>query len=311
VLVTPRLSLSGIITNGSASTIFIGEGVEPRDSKIIQGDFNHKMAGEVREDSPSGIAVAAGLSRILNLQKGGTGALLVNTVNGQANALDVDIVDTFNTGNAGTNDKFVYLPLSLAQKLYDIDGAERLTVLLDDKQYTEDARRFLERRLRQAGFHPEIQTWLEMSSFYKQVKGLFDMIFMFIFSIVLIVVVMSVINSMSMTVLERTREIGTLRAMGLRRRNVVRLFATEALTLVLIGSAAGMTITALVRLAVNSAGITYQPPNSSNVVRLLVDLDPVRIGLTFALMAILGVFAAYLPARNAARRPIIDSLAHV
>ena len=91
----------------------------------------------------------------------------------------------------------------------------------------------------------------------------------------------------------------------------MRLFTAEAFTLVVSGCLAGLAIMLAVRLCINSAGIMYQPPNSSNVVRLLVDIDGVRTILTFALMTLLGVVAAYVPARQAARRAIINSLGHV
>lgn len=311
VLVTPRMSISGMVSNGTASTIFIGEGVVPADVKVLQGDFQRKLAGDLKADNPIGVANAEDLGKILKLKTGDSAALLVSTVTGQANALDVDIVDSFNTGNAGTNDKFIYMPFDLAKTLYDFDGAERLVVLLDDKEFTEEGRTHLTDQLKQAGFDVEIKTWLELSSFYKQVRGLFDMIFAFIFSIVFIVVVMSIVNSMSMTVVERTREIGTLRSIGLRRSGIVRLFATEACILVVLGCAAGLLFTVLVRFAVNTAGITYTPPNSSNVVRLLVDFDVPKISMTFIVLSLLGIVAAFLPARSAARKQIIDSLGHV
>lgn len=310
-LVTPRMSISGMVSNGTASTIFVGEGVVPEDVKKLQGDFQRKLAGDLKPDNPIGVATAEELGKILNLKRGDSAALLVSTVTGQANAMDVDIVDTFNTGNVGTNDKFMYLPFELAKSLYDIDGAERLIVLLDDKAFTDEARTELTARLQQAGFDVELKTWLELSSFYTQVKRMFDMIFAFIFSNVFIVVVMSIVNSMSMTVVERTREIGTLRSMGLRRFGIVRLFATEAFLLVALGCAGGLVFTLLVRLAVNSAGITYTPPNSSNVVRLMVDLDVPRMARAGVMLSVLGIAAALFPARAAARKPIIDSLGHV
>jgi putative ABC transport system permease protein len=236
---------------------------------------------------------------------------LVSTITGQANASDVDVIDTFNTGNAGSNDKFVYLPFDLARRLYDIEGAERLVVLLRDESFSEPARVALLHDLSAAGFDVEIKTWLELSAFYAQVRGLFDMIFGFIFMIVVVVVVMSVINAMSMTVVERTREIGTLRAIGVRRFGIVKLFAIEALILVAAGCALGLLATAVCRQAVNSARISYVPPNSSNSVLLLVDWDLPKIVTTFAVLSLLGLLAAYVPARMAARRPIIDSLGHV
>jgi putative ABC transport system permease protein len=140
---------------------------------------------------------------------------------------------------------------------------------------------------------------------------MFDMIFSFILAIVLTIVVMSVTNAMSMSVVERTREIGTLRAIGLRRAGVVKLFVTEALLLVGIGCAAGLLLTLLVRLGVNAAHISYTPPNGTGRVPLLVGLDAGKMIFTFIVLGALGLVAALFPARRAARRPVTESLAHV
>jgi putative ABC transport system permease protein len=124
-------------------------------------------------------------------------------------------------------------------------------------------------------------------------------------------VVMSVANSMGMTVVERTREIGTLRAIGLKRSGVVRLFATESMLLTLFGCVAGLAITLLVRWGVNHANISYIPPNSVSPMPLLVDLDAERIILAFILMGVVGTLAAYMPAQRAAKKDIINALGHV
>ena len=140
---------------------------------------------------------------------------------------------------------------------------------------------------------------------------MFDMIFGFIFSIVLTVVIMSVANSMGMTVIERTREIGTLRAMGLKRGSVVKLFTIESMLLTVLGGVTGLCIMLAVMYGINSAGISYVPPNSAREVGLQVDWDAGRIIFTFVLMAIVGTLAAYMPARRAAKKAIIDALGHV
>jgi putative ABC transport system permease protein len=172
-------------------------------------------------------------------------------------------------------------------------------------------RALLQGKINAAGFDVEIKTWQELSDFYNQVHNMFDMIFGFIFSIVLTVVVMSVANSMGMTVVERTREIGTLRAIGLKRSGVVKLFATESLLLTLIGCAVGLTLTFCVRYGINVAHISYTPPNSASAVPLLVDLDAGRSVFTAMMMFCVGTLAAYLPARRAAKQPVIDALGHV
>ena len=322
VLIAPRLALSGLISNGRASTIFVAEAIEPAAMERLQQDIltdaelESGMYDNVRKKLDPAhmevVEVSEGLVDILHLNVGGQAAVLTNTLTGQANALDITVGHTFNTGNAGSNDKFAFFSLDLARNLLDAEGrADRLTILLDDERQTLATRDRLLARLKIAGFDVEIQTWQELSSFYNQVHGMFDMIFGFIFLIVLTVVLMSVANSMGMTVVERTREIGTLRAIGLKRRGVVRLFTTESMLLTLIGCTAGLLITLGVRWGINAANVSYVPPNSVSPVPLLVDMDTGRTLFTFLLMGVVGTLAAYLPARRAAKKAIIDALGHV
>jgi energy-coupling factor transporter ATP-binding protein EcfA2 len=81
--------------------------------------------------------------------------------------------------------------------------------------------------------------------------------------------------------------------------------------LTLIGCGLGLLITVAVRWAINVGHVSYVPPNSVSPVQLLIDLDPGRIIFTFVLMGVVGTLAALLPARRAARKPIIDALGHV
>lgn len=321
-LIAPRLAFSGLISNGRASTIFIVESIEPKAMQRLQDSYltaEEAQSGvyasflkKLDPTRPEVVELSTGLADLLHLAAGGQAAMLVNTLSGQANAMDVTVGGTFNTGNSGTNDKFAFASLALAQSLLDAEGqADRLTLLLDDVRKTEPMRAHLASKLASAGFALDIETWQELSSFYRQVHNMFDMIFGFIFSIVLTVVIMSVANSMSMTVVERTREIGTLRAIGLKRGGVVRLFAIESLVLTLAGCGAGLLLTLGVRYAINVANISYTPPSSAAPIPLLVDIDIPRILFTLALMGLVGTLAALLPARRAARQPIINALGHV
>ena len=321
-LVAPRLALSGLISNGRASTIFIAEGISPAAMDALQANvltakelasgLYDKLIKKLDPAHVEVVELSSGLVELLHLEKGGQAVVLSNTLSGQANALDITVGHVFITGNAGTNDKFAFVPLALAQSLLDAEGrADRLTILLNDADQTEAMRKHLTDKLRAAGFDIEIKTWQELSDFYNQVHSMFDMIFGFIFSIVLTVIVMSVANSMGMTVVERTREIGTLRAIGLRRSGVVRLFTAESMLLTLIGCLTGLLLALAVRWGINLADISYTPPNNATPVPLLIDLDAGRMAFTFALMSVVGTLAAFLPARRAAQMDIIDALGHV
>jgi putative ABC transport system permease protein len=308
--VAPRLGISGLVSNGQVSTIFIAEGVDPAHMKTLRGPRSF-ASGMLQEGAPNSVTVARGLAEILSLKDGSDASVLVSTIHGQANASDVIVSDVFFTGNAGTEDKFMYVPLSLARSLYDAEErADRLTILLPASAQLEERRVALERALNDGGYQVKISTWQELSAFYRQVKSMFDMIFGFLLTIVITIVVMSITNAMSMSVVERTREIGTLRAIGMRRGGIVRLFAVEAMLLVALGCAIGLLLTLAVRYGVHALEISYQPPNSTGRVPLLIGLDMGRSAIAAFMLSLLGVLAAYVPAWRAARNPIIDSLAH-
>ena len=310
-LITPGLPVSGIFHTDTASTIFIGDGVVPEDLSILRGELDEDYGGKISTDNEIGIAVASEMSRLLQVAEGDLPILITSTFNGQANAMDSEIVNVFDTGNAGTNDKMVLVPFEYAQKLMDTDGFHRFVVLLDNIENTDIAQQDLTTHLQEAGLAVEIKTWRDLSSFYNQVSSLFNMIFTFIFCIVFIVIVMSIINTMSMTVIERTREIGTLRALGLKRRGIVWLFTLEGALLSVVGVAIGAAFSWLIAYGIQAAHITYTPPNSSSPVPLLIALDVGQMFAIFLFATLLAAIAAAWPALGSARKEIHLALTHV
>jgi putative ABC transport system permease protein len=316
LLVTPRLSVAGILSNGRNSTIFIAEGLVPAADKEIRGDLTRYTAfqGSYLDDRErAGVVIGSELATMLDLNVGSDAVIISNTYSGMANALDAKVVGIYNTGNTATNDKMLLMTFFHAQDLIDFSGAERLVVLLKDGQNGKamvSAVDRLKHVLDDAGFSVEMRTWNELSVFYKQVKNLFDMIFLFIFIIVLVIVVMSVVNTMSMSVMERTREIGTMRALGLKRYGVTFLFATEGALLGFLGSTVGFIIFFAVYGVITAMHPTYLPPGSSNPVPLRVDLVwPVLVRSVLSL-SVLALIAAYVPARRSAKMTIVDALGH-
>lgn len=309
-MVSPRLSISGLASNGQISTIFIGEGVVPEDSEILRKDLQEGAGGRLSPDNAYGVSVSSDLAKLLGYKLGDTVTLLTSTLDGQANAMDGEIVDIFNTGNINTNDKFLVAPFAFTQSLLDTARVERFVVLFENEAMTAQKRPQLISSLQAAGFDVEIKTWQELSSFYQQVRSLFNMIFSFIAAIVFVIAAMSIANTISMTVIERTREIGTMRSIGMRTGGVVKLFAFEAAWLALAGTIVGALVTVIAALIVNKAGISYVPPNSSFAVQLLVDLDWVRMIIVAAVVVCLSIASAVLPSVKAARLKIVDALAH-
>jgi putative ABC transport system permease protein len=313
VLATPQINLSGIVSNGTVSTIFIAQGVVPRDDRTIKGTWAafRPIKGEgLNEKKSYGVEMSQDLARFLNLAPGKDGVVMAPTLGGQMNALDIHVSGVYDTGSDATNDKYMRLSFNFAQSLLDTEKADRIVVLLENTEKTEKMRTLLLAKLAAAGIACEIKTWNELSLFYSKVRGMIDMMFLFIFCIVLVIVVMSTVNTMGMAVLERTKEIGTLRALGLKRRGISMLFAMEGGLLGLLGSLIGVVLHFCVWAAIRAIEPTYTPPGVSNPVSLTVDLVPQALILLSICLIILSLIAAIMPAKRAARQNIVNALGH-
>lgn len=314
ILATPQLQISGLVSNGRVSTIFIARGVIPEDERIIKGAwaaFRPVTGKRLSTANEYGVEMAVDLAAILNLKPGSDGVVMATTFDGQMNALDIQVSGIYDTGTEATNDKYLRVPFAFAQSLYETAKADRIVVLLDDWQKTEEARITIQQILDEAGIACEIKTWNELSLFYTKVRSMFDRIFLFIFSIVFVVVIMSVINTMGMAVLERTREIGTLRAIGVKRSGISWLFAIEGGMLGLLGTLCGAVLNGIVWILIRFAELSYIPPGNSSSVPLIVDLLPrAMCGLALFLI-VLSLLAAIIPARRAAKLTVVEALSHV
>lgn len=313
-LASPRLSISGLVSNGKNSTIFIATGVVPEHERTIKGefyDFQPIKGIDLNSDNELGVEMAEGLADQLELLPGSDGVIMGATLEGQMNAMDIHIGGTYNTGVADTNDKFIKVPFSFAQAFYDTQKADSIVLLLDHWENTDLVMQELSDILAVSGIPVEIKTWKELSVFYKSVRNMFDMIFLFIFVIVFIIVIMSTTNTMGMAVIERTREIGTLRALGLKRRGISFLFAAEGALLGLSGCIAGLFIHTLVWALISYAHPSYTPPGNSSPVPLLVDFLPGSLAGLILFMTFLALISAIVPARRAAKQNVVESLTHV
>lgn len=314
MLATPQIQVTGIVTNGIASTIFIAQGVVPKDDKTIKGTWASflPIKGQTLNDEKLyGIEIAEDLSNYLSLTQDKEGVVMAPTLSGQMNALDVKINGVYNTGSEFSNDKFMRFNFYFAQSLLDTQSAERIVILLKDWEDTERMRTVLLAKLKAAGIDCEIRTWEDLSLFFSKEKAFLRVMFTFLFSIVLVIVVMTTVNTMGMAILERTREIGTLRALGLKRRGVSLLFALEGALLGFFGSVMGIILHTCVWTIMRIYPPKYTPPGIAMPIDLVVNMVPWMLFILLFCFVLFSMFAALIPARRAAKQNIVDSLGHV
>jgi putative ABC transport system permease protein len=130
--------------------------------------------------------------------------------------------------------------------------------------------------------------------------------------VLVVVVLLAAANTMMMAAAERTREIGTLRALGTRPGSIRRMFIAEGLILAVLGCLGGALLAVVVRAVLNHAGLTLPPPPGvSHGVPLHVNLYVSAYAAGAVAMTATLVLASWFPARRAARISIIEALAHV
>lgn len=314
-LVAPQLMISGLVTNGKVSTIFIATGITPSSVDVFMSRARQGMRefdGRNLDDNHMyGVGVARGLARLLDLGVGSNAVAFTNTVDGHMNALDMEVFQLFDAASDTLNDKVMRVPLKFAKTLYDTHSVDRVAILFEKNSDTLPVRERLQPLLAAKLPDFEVKTWREMSQWYRKVKSMFDVIFAFLFVIVFVIVITSVINTMSMAVIERTREIGTLRALGLKRRGVAILFAIESLLLGILGSLGGLFLTLMGTWAVDIIQPTWVPPAITKRIPIMIFLSWDEMLLSFIFLLGLCLLASFLPARRAAHQNVVDALGHV
>lgn len=152
-----------------------------------------------------------------------------------------------------------------------------------------------------------------LNPFYVQTIQMFDTIFGFVFVLIGGIVLFTVSNTMNTTVVERTVEIGTLRAIGLRRAGILRLFVTEGALLGLCGALLGVVLALVLSVIINQVGMPWLPPGNVELVPFTVNIwgeSLMIMGTTFGLICI-AILSAWWPAYRAAQLDVVEALRHV
>lgn len=244
--------------------------------------------------------------------------LLAANVHGAPNVASLRAVKAERQGFKELDDMFIGMHLAQAQRLLygrEKPQATAVVVQLAHTSQIPAAKARLAELLTTTlkGEPLEVQDFEALNPFYGQAIGMFAAIFGFMAVLIGAIVLFTVGNTMSMAVVERTTEIGTLRAMGLRRGGIRRLFVCEGLLLGLIGAASGILVALAIAWLINHGGLTWTPPGQVDPVPLTVRVwGETRLMLVTGIgLTIVAVISAWWPARRAARMLIVDALRHV
>lgn len=304
-----RLGFTGVINNGRRDLGIVGEGIEP-DGEAKLGTFLNYIEGRALTGTDhDGIVIGDGVAKSLGLKIGDRVTIVMTLAAGAVNTLDFELVGIFQSFSKEFDSRAVRIPLDVAKTLMDTDGIHLLVVQLSDTESTSSTVASMKQQLANQGL--DVTAWYALSDFYEKTVDLYDRQFGVLRLIILIMVLLSVINSMNMTLFERTREFGTMRAIGDRSDWVFRLIMIESFWLGLLGGLLGIILGCLAALGISAIGIPMPPPPNANLgYTALIRLDSTSVLTAGAVGFIASMLAAIIPARRAAKADIVEALRH-
>lgn len=244
--------------------------------------------------------------------------ILAAKAGGAPNVAAVSVLAAEYQGIKELDDVYVALHLSQAQKLIFGSAPPQVTAILLQLEHTAQipaARARLEELLRTTLKDEPLAVldYETLNPFYGQTMAMFAAIFGFISTLMGAVVLFTVTNTMSMAVVERTAEIGTLRAIGIRRSGIRSMFVSEGLMLGGLAALLGTGCALAISWIINLLNLTWLPPGRIEPVPLAVSVagEPgMLVSSSIALIVVAGL-SALLPAARAARMNIVEALRHV
>jgi len=304
---TAQLQFPGLIAVGDRTQVVRVTALEPGNGIL---DFA-KLVTTGRPLEPTdaaGILIGRSLADRLSLDVGDVATLTLTTVAGAYNASPLQVIGIYAFSSEQVELQTLILPLRFAQLLLNTQGVDRIVVSLDRVAASTPAAEATQRALAAQGLPLEARTWDDLSPIYKQLSSYFDILFGFLSLAVSVLVFFIILQVLTLAFLERTREIGTLRALGTTRGEIFRLFFSESGWLALIGSMLGVAAGVALGFGFNAIGIEWLPPGTVEETKLSVDVGLSTALLPFAVSVIATVLSALYPALQAARLRVVDAL---
>ncbi|MCL4743907.1 MAG: FtsX-like permease family protein [Burkholderiaceae bacterium] len=306
-VIAGRIGFAGLASNGERSVSFIGEGVEPDSERtlsraVVIGQGRDLGANDARE-----VIVGEGLARSLAVGVGQKLTLLTNTPGGGVNAVEAEVVGLFYTATKAYDDRALRLPLRTAQRLVRVEGVSQIIAVLERTADSGRARQSVAKAL--AGSDVQVREWSDLADFYNKTVELFTRQLNVVRAIILAIVLLSISNSIARNVFERTREIGTMMALGATRASVARRFVGEAFGIGVVGAVLGIVAGGALAALVSAIGIDMPPPPGTArgfETGILFSAGSAANAAGLALAA--ALVASALPAWRAARLAIVDAL---
>jgi ABC-type lipoprotein release transport system permease subunit len=296
---TPRLFASGFLSTGNESAGVSIYGIDPLSAAndpyregVISGSY-------LTADDREGLLIGKPIADKLNLKVGDQVDLSVNTSNGNVDEQKFTVRGIYTTNTYGFDSATVFLPIAKTQAITQTENhASTIFVLLKDTSMTDSVANALK------GSDLDVLTWTDMNTLIVDTEAMAQSYISIFYLIILAITASVIVNTLIMSVYERTREIGVLSAIGMRGNRILMLFLTESSMLavggVIIGLILGLLATAYFNVNgfyIGNMGMTGMLISDTIYAKLTLNNTISLTIMSFVVTMLAGLYPAVMASR--------------
>ena len=299
-----RVVIAGMIASASGSSGININGVMPAEETLLTGLKNKLIDGTYFDSlKRNQILISEKLLKKLQLKLRNKTIITFQDINGNIASAAFRISGVFKTVNTPYDESNVFVTIRDIDSLAGIQGQyNEIALLLHSNNLLASTETELKRSLPGT----EIKNWKEISPEIGLTVSVADQMVLIFMGIILLALAFGIINTMLMAILERTREIGMLLALGMNRLKIFLMVLMETVLLVLAGCPAGILIALAAISITNKTGITFEKFTEvyssfgyENVI--FPELTLRQFILSMMLVILTAIFASLFPAWRALR----------
>jgi putative ABC transport system permease protein len=303
--VFPRVEFPALLSSGRITVSGKGQGVDGPEEYKFFNTLNF-VAGSNLTSEPKGIVLGVGMARGLGTGVGDAVTVLVRGARGEMNRAVLKVTGIFHTGLKEFDDNVFRIPLKVASGLLQTDRVESVALGLASAEDFPAVDAFIRSQ------HPELEAIpfaVLDEVYYQHSVDWLDAQFGVIQLIIITIVVLGIFNTVSTGILERKQEIGTLRANGESRYDILRLLGLEGLTLGVLGAVLGIALVVALDATVLSRGILMPPaPGITRQFLVMLEFTPLMAATTAALGISAALAATLVAGMRVTRLGIAEAL---
>ena len=307
---TTQLVFSGLVGNSAGSTPLIAIAIVPENPVINFSDYINEGDALSLEPESKQILIDQAMSENLKVGIGDTITIATATVRGAFNASSATIKGIF-TINDQTNEGLLgYVNMEYAQRLLKTEGVEQIIVRIEDPRKANEFAAAIQEKLDAQGIALQVRDWKSLSQFYESVRQFWSVFSGFTTIGIFVLVFFSVLEVLTMSFLERVREVGTVRAIGTQRYQLFFMFVIEGAVIGLFGGILGVLFGFGISAIINQASLTWIPPGALNHIDVGIAISWSVALVPFLTAIVSTILSSIYPSWKTARMNIVRALSH-